>query len=108
MEHSEEAGIHSGDTACSLPPYSLAPYLGAEIERQTATLARALDVVGLMNIQFAIKGDDINILEVNPRASRTGPFAAKATGRPIAKIAARLMAAERPGEFGLTRQRHDP
>jgi carbamoyl-phosphate synthase large subunit len=107
MEHIEEAGIHSGDSACSLPPYSLPPYLVAEIERQTATLARALDVVGLMNAQFAIKGDDIYILEVNPRASRTVPFVAKATGRPIAKIAARVMAGERLGDFGLTRQRHD-
>src|SRR5690349_4131033 len=107
MEHIEEAGIHSGDSACSLPPYSLPPYLVAEIERQTATLARALDVVGLMNAQFAIKGDDIYILEVNPRASRTVPFVAKATGRPIAKIAARVMAGERLVDFGLTRQRHD-
>src|SRR5258707_10601390 len=107
MEHSEEAGIHSGDTACSLPPYSLPPYLVAEIERQTATLARALDVVGLMNAQFAVKGDDIYILEVNPRASRTVPFVAKATGRPIAKIAARLMAGERLADFALSRQSHD-
>jgi carbamoyl-phosphate synthase large subunit len=107
MEHIEEAGIHSGDSACSLPPYSLPPYLVAEIERQTATLARALDVVGLMNAQFAVKGDDIYILEVNPRASRTVPFVAKATGRPIAKIAARVMAGERLADFGLTRQSHD-
>src|SRR5258707_1973134 len=107
MEHSEEAGIHSGDTACSLPPYSLPPYLVAEIERQTATLARALDVVGLMNAQFAVKGDDIYILEFTRRAGRTVPFVAKATGRPIAKIAARVMAGERLADFGLTRQSHD-
>ncbi|HLB80322.1 MAG TPA: ATP-grasp domain-containing protein, partial [Dongiaceae bacterium] len=95
MEHIEEAGIHSGDSACSLPPHTLTPALVAEIERQTAALARALDVVGLMNTQMAIKGEDIYILEVNPRASRTVPFVAKATGVPIAKIAARVMAGEK-------------
>jgi len=95
MEHIEEAGIHSGDSACSLPPHTLSPALIAEIERQTAALARALDVVGLMNTQMAIKGEDIYILEVNPRASRTVPFVAKATGVPIAKIAARVMAGEK-------------
>ncbi len=95
MEHIEEAGIHSGDSACSLPPYSLTPATIAEIERQTVALARALEVVGLMNVQFAVKGGDIYVLEVNPRASRTVPFVAKATGVPIAKIAARLMAGER-------------
>jgi len=95
MEHIEEAGIHSGDSACSLPPYSLDPETIAEIERQTVALARALDVVGLMNVQFAVKEGDVYVLEVNPRASRTVPFVAKATGVPIAKIAARVMAGEK-------------
>ena len=95
MEHIEEAGIHSGDSACSLPPYSLPQAVIGEIERQTTELARALKVVGLMNVQFAVKGTDIFVLEVNPRASRTVPFVAKATGIPIAKIAARLMVGER-------------
>ena len=94
MEHIEEAGIHSGDSACSLPPYSLPSQTIAEIERQTVALARGLDVVGLMNVQYAVKGSDIYILEVNPRASRTVPFVAKATGVPIAKAAARIMAGE--------------
>ncbi|CAN5697059.1 carbamoyl-phosphate synthase large subunit [soil metagenome] len=94
MEHIEEAGIHSGDSACSLPPYSLAPKILAEIERQTEAMAKALQVVGLMNVQFAVKGDDVYVLEVNPRASRTVPFVAKATGQPIAKYAARLMVGE--------------
>ncbi len=100
MEHIEEAGIHSGDSACSLPPYSLTPSTIAEIERQTVALARALGVVGLMNVQFAVKGDDIYVLEVNPRASRTVPFVAKATGVPIAKIAARVMAGQRLADCG--------
>src|ERR1700674_172960 len=95
MEHIEEAGIHSGDSACSLPPYSLDPETIAEIERQTVALARALNVVGLMNVQFAVKEGDVYVLEVNPRASRTVPFVAKATGVPIAKIAARVMAGEK-------------
>jgi carbamoyl-phosphate synthase large subunit len=95
MEHIEEAGIHSGDSACSLPPYSLDAETIAEIERQTMALARALDVVGLMNMQFAVKDGDVYVLEVNPRASRTVPFVAKATGVPIARIAARVMAGER-------------
>jgi carbamoyl-phosphate synthase large subunit len=99
MEHIEEAGIHSGDSACSLPPYSLAPETVAEIERQTVALARALGVVGLMNVQFAVKGGDVYVLEVNPRASRTVPFVAKATGVPIAKIAARVMAGARLADF---------
>jgi carbamoyl-phosphate synthase large subunit len=92
MEHIEEAGIHSGDSACSLPPYSLDPDTIAEVERQTVALARALDVVGLMNVQFAVQQGEVYVLEVNPRASRTVPFVAKATGVPIAKIAARVMA----------------
>ncbi len=102
MEHIEEAGIHSGDSACSLPPYSLAAEVVAEIEQQTMALAQALGVVGLMNVQFAVQKGDIYVLEVNPRASRTVPFVAKATGRPIAKIAARLMAGEKLSAFDLT------
>jgi carbamoyl-phosphate synthase large subunit len=94
MEHIEEAGIHSGDSACSLPPYSLDGETIAEIERQTVALARGLNVVGLMNVQFAVKDGEVYVLEVNPRASRTVPFVAKATGVPIAKIAARIMAGE--------------
>jgi carbamoyl-phosphate synthase large subunit len=95
MEHIEEAGIHSGDSACSLPPYSLDEATIAEIEHQTVALARALNVVGLMNVQFAVKDREVYVLEVNPRASRTVPFVAKATGVAIAKIAARVMAGER-------------
>jgi carbamoyl-phosphate synthase large subunit len=95
MEHIEEAGIHSGDSACSLPPYSLDEKTVAEIERQTVALARALNVIGLMNVQFAVKDGDVYVLEVNPRASRTVPFVAKATGVPIAKIAARVMTGEK-------------
>ena len=94
MEHIEEAGIHSGDSACSLPPHSLPPKILAEIERQTEAMAKALKVVGLMNVQYAVKDGDVYVLEVNPRASRTVPFVAKATGQPIAKYAARLMAGE--------------
>ena len=94
MEHIEEAGIHSGDSACSLPPYSLDGKMIAELERQTRVLALALNVVGLMNVQYAIKDGDIYILEVNPRASRTVPFVAKVVGLPVAKIAARVMAGE--------------
>jgi carbamoyl-phosphate synthase large subunit len=107
MEHIEEAGIHSGDSACSLPPYSLPRDTIAEIERQTVALARALDVVGLMNVQFAVKGDEIYVLEVNPRASRTVPFVAKAIGVPIAKIAARVMVGDSldPSTFHHSRSR---
>jgi carbamoyl-phosphate synthase large subunit len=94
MEHIEEAGIHSGDSACSLPPHSLPSRILAEIERQTEALARALKVVGLMNVQYAVKDGEVYVLEVNPRASRTVPFVAKATGQPIAKYAARLMVGE--------------
>jgi len=101
MEHIEEAGIHSGDSACALPPYSLAADVVAELERQTSMLAKALKVVGLMNVQYAIKDGDIYILEVNPRASRTVPFVAKATGVAIAKIAARIMAGESLASFNL-------
>ena len=101
MEHIEEAGIHSGDSACSLPPFTLSSLVLDEIERQTKVLAKALKVVGLMNIQFAVKDDDIYIIEVNPRASRTVPFVAKATGVPLAKIAARLTVNELLSDFGL-------
>jgi carbamoyl-phosphate synthase large subunit len=94
MEHIEEAGVHSGDSACSIPPHSLKPGTIAEIERQTVALARALGVRGLMNVQFAVQNDDIYVLEVNPRASRTVPFVAKAVGLPIAALAARVMAGE--------------
>jgi carbamoyl-phosphate synthase large subunit len=95
MEHIEEAGIHSGDSACSLPVHSLSDELVGELERQTAAMARALNVGGLMNVQYAIKDGVIYVLEVNPRASRTVPFVAKTIGSPIAKIAARIMAGER-------------
>jgi carbamoyl-phosphate synthase large subunit len=94
MEHIEEAGVHSGDSACCLPPHSLTPATIEELKRQTVQMALALNVVGLMNVQFAIKGTDIYVLEVNPRASRTVPFVAKATDSAIASIAARLMAGE--------------
>ncbi|WP_029348783.1 carbamoyl-phosphate synthase large subunit [Bosea sp. 117] len=101
MEHIEEAGIHSGDSACSLPPYSLSPEMVERLEKQTRDLALALKVGGLMNVQYAIKNGDIYVLEVNPRASRTVPFVAKVVGRPIAKIAARVMAGEKLASFGL-------
>ncbi|WP_144759208.1 carbamoyl-phosphate synthase large subunit [Methylobacterium dankookense] len=101
MEHIEEAGIHSGDSACSLPPRSLSPEIIAELERQTKSMALALKVVGLMNVQYAIKDGTIYVLEVNPRASRTVPFVAKVIGEPIAKIAARIMAGESLPAFGL-------
>jgi carbamoyl-phosphate synthase large subunit len=92
MEHIEEAGIHSGDSACSLPPYSLSPAMITELKSETEAMAKALGVVGLMNVQYAIRDDTIYVLEVNPRASRTVPFVAKATGVPVAKIGARVMA----------------
>ena len=101
MEHIEEAGIHSGDSACSLPPQTLSAALIDEIRRQTEALARALGGVGLMNVQFAIKDEDSYLLEVNPRGSRTVPFVAKATGVPLAKIAARVMAGEKLAGFAL-------
>ncbi len=103
MEHIEEAGIHSGDSACSLPPHSLSPDLISELKRQATELAQALDVVGLMNVQFAYKDGELFVLEVNPRASRTVPFVAKTIGVPIAKIAARVMAGERLADFTLDR-----
>jgi len=95
LQHIEEAGVHSGDSACSLPPYSLPKAIVAEIERQTDALARALQVRGLMNVQFAVKNEAVYLIEVNPRASRTVPFVAKAIGQPIAKFAARVMAGEK-------------
>jgi carbamoyl-phosphate synthase large subunit len=101
MEHIEEAGIHSGDSACALPPHTLSKDIVADIRRQTVALALALKVVGLMNVQFAVKDGVVFILEVNPRASRTVPFVAKATGVAVAKIAARLMAGAKLTEFGL-------
>ncbi|WP_340287854.1 carbamoyl-phosphate synthase large subunit [Sulfitobacter pontiacus] len=99
MQHIEEAGVHSGDSACSLPPYSLSRDIIAEVEKQTKALALALNVVGLMNIQFAVKDGEIYLIEVNPRASRTVPFVAKATDSAIASIAARIMAGEKLSAF---------
>jgi len=104
MEHIEEAGIHSGDSACSLPPYTLGKEIINEIEKQTRQLAFALKVVGLINIQFAVKGSEVYVLEVNPRASRTVPFVSKATGLPVAKIASRVMAGEKLSDFNLKRK----
>jgi carbamoyl-phosphate synthase large subunit len=101
MEHIEEAGIHSGDSACSIPPYSLSPAIVAELRAETEAMAKALNVVGLMNVQYAIQRDLIYVLEVNPRASRTVPFVAKATGVPVAKIGARIMAGEKLASFNL-------
>ncbi len=102
LQHIEEAGVHSGDSACSLPPYSLPADIVAEIERQTHVLARALKVKGLMNVQYAVKDGQVYLIEVNPRASRTVPFTAKATGIPVAKIAARVMAGEMLSAFDLS------
>jgi carbamoyl-phosphate synthase large subunit len=101
MEHIEEAGIHSGDSACSLPPYSISAELVAEIRRQTVLMALELNVKGLMNVQYAIKDGTVYILEVNPRASRTAPFVSKATGRPLAKIAALIMSGKSLKELGV-------
>ena len=104
MEHIEEAGIHSGDSACSLPPYTLDKDIIKKIEFQTKQLSFALKVIGLINIQFAVKDKDIYVLEVNPRASRTVPFVSKATGLPIAKIASRVMAGEKLTKFNLNKK----
>ena len=101
MEHIEEAGIHSGDSACSLPPYTLGETIIAELERQTRLMALELGVIGLMNVQYAIKDDVIYVLEVNPRASRTAPFVAKATGIPIARIAAKVMAGTKIADLDI-------
>ncbi|HUQ73534.1 MAG TPA: carbamoyl-phosphate synthase large subunit [Burkholderiales bacterium] len=100
MEHVEQAGVHSGDSACCLPPHSLASHIERELKRQTALMARALKVIGLMNVQYAIQRDTVYVLEVNPRASRTVPYVSKATGQPLAKIAARCMAGKTLREQG--------
>ncbi|MDP2167552.1 MAG: carbamoyl-phosphate synthase large subunit [Thermodesulfovibrionales bacterium] len=105
MQHIEEAGIHSGDSACSLPPYSLDPVVVEQIKAQTRSLAKELHVIGLMNVQFAVKGSEIFILEVNPRASRTIPFVSKATGVPLAKIAAKVMLGKTLRELDFTSER---
>jgi carbamoyl-phosphate synthase large subunit len=102
MEHIEEAGVHSGDSACSLPPYSLTPQIIEEIRQQTNALALELRVIGLMNIQFAVRDGVVYVLEVNPRASRTVPFVSKATGMPLAKIAMRVMMGRTLDELGFT------
>jgi len=102
MEHIEEAGVHSGDSSCSLPPFSLSDQVIAEIAEQTRKMAMGLNVVGLMNVQFAVRGDEIFVLEVNPRASRTVPFVSKATGAPIAQIAARCMVGQTLADQGIT------
>jgi carbamoyl-phosphate synthase large subunit len=101
MEHIEEAGIHSGDSACALPPYSLSPAMITELKAETEAMAKAIGVVGLMNVQYAIKDNEVFVLEVNPRASRTVPFVAKATGVAVAKIGARVMAGAKLAEFNL-------
>ena len=105
MEHIEQAGVHSGDSGCSLPPFSLTPEIQAELEEQVVKLARGLNVVGLMNTQFAIQGDVVYLLEVNPRASRTAPFVSKAIGIPLAKIAAKVMVGETLAKQGFVNQR---
>jgi len=104
MEHIEEAGVHSGDSACSLPPFSLSEEIKAELREQTKQMALALNVIGLMNVQFAIKGSDIYVLEVNPRASRTVPFVSKATSRPLAKVAALCMSGKTLKEQGISNE----
>ena len=104
MEHIEQAGVHSGDSACSLPPYSLGKAVQEELRRQTKAMAKALNVCGLMNVQFAIKDDEVYVLEVNPRASRTVPFVSKATGLQLAKIAARCMAGQSLASQGVTKE----
>jgi carbamoyl-phosphate synthase large subunit len=106
MEHIEEAGIHSGDSSCVLPPVSLKPEVLARIREYTARLARELNVVGLMNVQYAIQRDTVYVLEVNPRASRTVPYVSKSTGVPVAKVAARLMAGRKLRELNLPVAHH--
>ena len=108
MEHIEQAGVHSGDSACSLPPFSLSPSTQARLRRHTAELTIALKVVGLMNVQFAVQGEAIYVLEVNPRAARTVPFVSKACARPLAKIAARCMAGVSLAAQGITAERIPP
>ena len=105
MEHIEQAGVHSGDSGCSLPPFSLSTEIQAELEKQVVKLAMGLNVIGLMNTQFAIQGDVVYLLEVNPRASRTAPFVSKATGVPLAKIAAKVMVGESLSDQGFVNQR---
>jgi carbamoyl-phosphate synthase large subunit len=105
MEHIEQAGVHSGDSGCSLPPFSLSAEIQKELEEQVIKLAKGLNVIGLMNTQFAIQGDVVYLLEVNPRASRTAPFVSKATGVPLAKIAAKVMAGESLSKQGFVNQR---
>ena len=102
MEHVEQAGVHSGDSSCSLPPNSLSFEIQQQLREQTRKLALGLKVVGLMNIQFAIQNGVVYVLEVNPRASRTAPFVSKATGRPIAKIGAQVMTGRTLAELGAT------
>ncbi len=104
MEHIEEAGIHSGDSACSLPPYSISPMLADEIKTQTIALAKELKVIGLMNIQFAIRENEIYVIEVNPRASRTIPFISKAIGKPLAKLATKVILGEKLSDLGFTKE----
>jgi carbamoyl-phosphate synthase large subunit len=104
MEHIEQAGVHSGDSACSLPPFSLPKELQDELRRQTVAMAKGLDVVGLMNVQFAIQGDKVFVLEVNPRASRTVPYVSKAIRTPLAKVAARCMAGRSLASQGVTQE----
>ncbi|WP_028455344.1 carbamoyl-phosphate synthase large subunit [Chitinilyticum litopenaei] len=104
MEHIEQAGVHSGDSACSLPPYSLSKALQDELRRQTVEMARALNVIGLMNVQFAIQGETVYVLEVNPRASRTVPYVSKATSVPLAKVAARCMLGQKLADQGVTEE----
>jgi len=104
MEHIEQAGVHSGDSACSLPPYSLSSALQDELRRQTIAMAKELNVIGLMNVQFAIQGETVYVLEVNPRASRTVPYVSKATGVPLAKIAARCMVGQTLAAQGVTKE----
>ncbi|MHB1116477.1 carbamoyl-phosphate synthase large subunit [Sideroxydans sp.] len=104
MEHIEQAGVHSGDSACSLPPYSLSVAMQDELRRQTVAMAKELNVVGLMNVQFAIQGETVYVLEVNPRASRTVPYVSKATGVPLAKVAARCMAGQSLAQQGVTKE----
>src|SRR5690606_26890133 len=104
MEHVEQAGIHSGDSACALPPYSLSDDMIGRIREQTRGMALELGVLGLINIQFAVHGDDLYVIEANPRASRTVPFVSKAIGVPLAKMAVRLMLGEKIGDLGLPRE----
>jgi carbamoyl-phosphate synthase large subunit len=104
MEHIEQAGVHSGDSACSLPPFSLSAETQDELRRQTVAMAKALNVVGLMNVQFAIQDDKVHVLEVNPRASRTVPYVSKAIGVPLAKVAARCMVGQTLKQQGVTKE----